>query len=254
MRLTVLGSAASFAGPGEACAGYLVEGAGAKALLDCGNGVLANLQRVADPYTLDAVFVTHHHIDHFADVYALQSMLRYAPDGPKPPMRLLIPDGLLEMMVSVLSERGAHEFAEAFDVTVLEHGRPITLAEMTVTPMLVDHTDPTFALIVDADDARLCYTSDTSAGERAVQAARGANLLLAEATLPEEYAGAAPHLTASEAARLASDAGVGELVLTHIWPTNDREAAASSASEHFGGPVTVATELSVFDVPRKDTT
>lgn len=252
MRLTVLGSAASFAGPGEACAGYLVSGGGATVLLDCGNGVLANLQKVADPYALDAVFVTHHHIDHFADLYAMQSMLRYAPDGPRPPLRLHVPEGLFEAMGLILSERGAHEFAEAFEVEQLRPDVPVELAGMRVVPRLVDHTDPTFALVVEADGARLCYTSDTSLGERALEAARGADLLLAEATLPEQYEGAAPHLTSGQAGRLAREADAGELVLTHIWPTNDRTEAERAARSAFSGTITVAHELDVFEVQRKD--
>lgn len=252
MRLTVLGAAASFAGAGEACAGHLVTGGGACVLLDCGNGVLANLQKVADPYELDAVFITHHHSDHFVDIYAMQSMLRYAPEGPKPPLRLYVPEGLFETMGCILSERGVVEFAEAFEVHAMVTGQPIALADMVVTPALVDHTEPTFALIVEADGARLCYTSDTSMGERAVAAARHADLLLAEATLPEEYAGAAPHLTAREAGRLASEAQVGELVLTHLWPTNDRDETQRIAQEMFSGRTAVARELDVFEIQRKE--
>ena len=59
MRVTVLGSAASHAGPAEACAGHHIEVDGTRILLDCANGVLSNLGKVSDPYTLDAVFITH---------------------------------------------------------------------------------------------------------------------------------------------------------------------------------------------------
>ena len=56
----------------------------------------------------------------------------------------------------------------------------------------------------------------------------GADLLLAEATLPEAYAGAAPHMTASQAGELAREAGARALVLVHVWPTNDRDADGSA--------------------------
>ena len=68
MRVTVLGSCASYPGAGQACAGHLVEGGGARVLLDCGHGVVANLGRALDPTTLDAVIISHAHVDHFADV------------------------------------------------------------------------------------------------------------------------------------------------------------------------------------------
>ena len=111
MRVTVLGSSASYAGPGQACSGYLVEHADVRVLMDCGNGVVANLAAVADPTTLDAVFITHEHPDHFLDIYALAALLRYAPQGPLAPLALWLPPGLFERMGCLLSERGRDELA-----------------------------------------------------------------------------------------------------------------------------------------------
>lgn len=254
MRLTVLGSAASYAGPGQACAGYLIESATTRVVFDFGNGALANLAKVADPESLDAVFITHGHPDHFLDVYALQSLLRYAPEGPAAPLALHVPDGLFERMQLLLSERGAREFAEAFVCRAIEPGEPVVVGDIAVTPVRVPHTDPTFALVAECDGARLVYTADTQAGTAVLTAARGAGLLLAEATLPEAYAGAAPHMTASEAGRLAAEAGARSLVLTHVWPTNDRERMRDAASAEYAGPVSIATELETYDIPSGGTT
>jgi ribonuclease BN (tRNA processing enzyme) len=251
MRLTVLGSSASYAGPGRACAGHYLEAGGARVLFDCGNGTLANLGTIEDPLGLDAVFVTHSHIDHFADVFALHAALRYAPEGPRAPMPLYLPAGLFERMKCLLSDRGAAEFDEAFIPVTLASGEPMVLGGLTVTPVAVEHTDPTFALVAEADDARLVYTSDTRPCGGVYAAAAGADLLLAEATLPEPFAGAAPHMTASQAGELARIAGARSLVLTHVWPTNDRELMAGVASQAFGGPVVVASELDAFDIAPK---
>ncbi len=134
MRLTVLGSSASCAGPGQACAGHYLEAGGARVLFDCGNGVLANLGRIEDPTALDAVFVTHNHPDHYADLYCLQSMLRYAPQGPRAPVPLYVAGELFERMQCLLSERGAHEFAEAFVPVSLADGETIEIGDLRVTP------------------------------------------------------------------------------------------------------------------------
>jgi len=248
MRLTVLGSAASHAAGGQACAGHLVECDGARVLFDCGNGVLANLYRVIDPLTLDAVFVTHNHPDHYVDLYSMQAMLRYAPQGPAESMPLYIATDLYDRMQLLLSARGAEEFREAFALHPLEHGVAVRAGSLEVTPMLVDHTEPTYALVADCGGRRLVYTADTAPGERASAAATGADLLLAEATLPERFAGASPHLTARQAGELARHAGARRLVLSHVWPTNDREAMARDAAEVFSGPVAVASEFDVFEI------
>lgn len=248
MRLTVLGSSASCAGPGQACAGHYLEAGGARVLFDCGNGVLSNLGRIENPTSLDAVFLTHSHPDHFADIYCLQSMVRYAPQGPVAPIPLYVAGSLFERMQCLLSERGAREFAEAFVAMPLVDGEAIHIGDLRVTPFEMVHTTPTFALRADEDGTCLCYTSDTSPGEHVVRAAAGVDLLIAEATLPEEYASAAPHLTAAEAGRLAREAGARALTLVHVWPTNDRHAMARIASEAYGGQVIVAQEFDEFDI------
>ncbi len=255
MWLTVLGSAASSPGPGQACAGYLVEGGHAHVLLDCGNGVLSNLAGVIDPLTLDALLITHGHPDHVVDIYALQALIRYAPEGPVDPLELYLPSGLFERMTCLLSERGAKEFAAAFIAHDLCDGEPVTVGGLTITPHGVDHGTETFAFVVTDGDVKLCYSSDTLPGPRILEAARGCDLLLAEATLPEKYAGVAPHMTAAEAGILARDAEAGALVLTHVWPTNDRAKMLAAAGEVFDGPVSVAREFDTYEVlPASETT
>lgn len=248
MRVTVLGSSASYPGPGQACAGHLVEGGGARVLVDCGHGVLANLGRAIDPLSLDAVIISHAHIDHFADVYALKALLRYAPEGPADPLPLYLPEGLFEQMGCVLSEHARLELRDAFTPRTIDEGATVAFDDLDVVARCVDHIDPTYAIVARSGQAQACYTSDTAFSERVVDAARGSQLLLAEATLPEQYAGAVPHLTARQAGEVAAKAGVSELALVHLWPTHDRAVALADAREAFSGDVTVAREMDVFEV------
>jgi ribonuclease BN (tRNA processing enzyme) len=164
-----------------------------------------------------------------------------------------MPAGLFERMQLLLSERGAAEFREAFEVTEVYDGQTVHIGQMSVTAYAVNHTEPTLSLVAQAEGLRMCYSADTAPGPWIVAAARGADLFLAEATLPEPFAGASPHMTSSEAGTLARDAGAGELVLVHVWPTNDRALMAQIAADAFGGPITVATEFDAFEVTRKGT-
>ena len=65
VQLDVIGSSPAWPNPGGACSGYLVEG---RLLLDCGPGVLAKL-REREPWpTVDAIAITHLHLDHWGDL------------------------------------------------------------------------------------------------------------------------------------------------------------------------------------------
>lgn len=86
MRLTVVGCAGSFAGPQSPASSYLISADdGARTwnvLIDLGNGALGSLQRYLDPIELDAVFLTHLHPDHCADLTGLYVTRKYRPGGP----------------------------------------------------------------------------------------------------------------------------------------------------------------------------
>lgn len=252
MRVTVLGSSASYTGPERACSGHLIEAAGARVLFDCGNGVTANLAQIEEPDTLDAIFISHAHPDHFADLYVIQGALRYAPTGPRPPVPLYLPEGLWDRLCALLSGRGAKDIAEAFVPVSLAAHEPVSVGGLSVTPVPVEHVDPTFALVAQADGVKFAYSSDTAPCDALREAARGADFFLAEATLPEKYADKAPHMTARQAAKIAREASVRALGLTHVWPTNNRSEMARLAGDVFGSTVVVADEFDTFRLKNRD--
>ena len=57
-----------------------------------------------------------------------------------------------------------------------------------------------------------------------------------------------PEIIDPASGEVLPDGATGELVLTHIWPTNDREAMAAEAAAAFGRPVTVAREYDTFEI------
>ena len=248
MQLTVLGSAASFAGAGQACSGYLVESDGTTVMIDCGNGTVANAASVTDVTSLDAVLVSHTHADHFLDIFALQAALRFAPEGPVGSLPAYLPEGLWERMNALLPPSGQKHLGEAFEPHVHVVGEPLRIGALTITAHAVDHDGPSFGFVVETPGARLAYTGDTRLGDAALALAAGCDVLIAECTLPAEYAGLAPHLTGAEAGRLAKDSGAGLLVLTHLWPTADHERMRLDACAEFGGEVVLASELMTIEI------
>lgn len=240
VKLTVLGSHASYAGPGNACSGYLYETETTHLLVDCGNGVLGHLARIMDPLMVDAIVVTHGHPDHFGDLYVFESLLRYAPEGPAGSIPLYAQPGLFEQVSASLCGFGRSQLDKAFSLHNLGAGSPFRVGDIDVMPFAVEHSVPTVGLRISAGGRTIVYSADTSPFPGLVHELRGADLALVDATMPEPFAGRAPHLTARQAGEAAQAAGIPELALVHLWPTNDESASLAEGSSAFGGPVSVA--------------
>ncbi|MGH3495644.1 MAG: MBL fold metallo-hydrolase, partial [Sciscionella sp.] len=82
MQLTVLGCSGSVPGPGLATSGYLLRSADTTVVLELGNGTLAQLAGLVDPFDIDALVFSHLHADHCADFAALAVYRRYHPAPP----------------------------------------------------------------------------------------------------------------------------------------------------------------------------
>ena len=103
--------------------------------------------------------------------------------------------------------------------------------------------------LIESSGGRLVFGADSRPTEQLVEFARGAELLLIEATLPRpERTGERGHLTPREAGEHGRDAGAGRLVLTHISDELDHLWARKEAQDAFRGPVEVAREGAVYEL------
>src|SRR3954462_5103671 len=77
IKITVLGCSGSYAGPGGACSGYLVQGGGVNLWLDAGPGTLANLQEHLELDALNGIVISHSHPDHWVDLLPFHNVVKY---------------------------------------------------------------------------------------------------------------------------------------------------------------------------------
>ena len=101
--------------------------------------------------------------------------------------------------------------------------------------------------VAAADAARsLGYSADTGADWSPEELGAGLGVLLCEATYTREHEGQFRHLSGRQAGRLAAEAGVRKLVVTHRWPSVGADALGAEADEAFGRPVHQAEIGRVF--------
>jgi ribonuclease BN (tRNA processing enzyme) len=264
MRLTVLGCSGSGPGPASPASGYLVVAGGVSVTLDLGNGTFGTLQRHLDPWDLDAAVLSHLHPDHCSDVSPLVVHRRYHPrppfDARERKLPLLAPqeapDRLADLYASSRAERASTDLSDVLAFDVLTDGGVLSVGDVTIGAFRVDHPCEAYALRVEHAGSVLVYSGDTGPSQGLVEAARGADVLLCEATWPHAIPGEGGwsepppgvHLSGRQAGEHAAVAGAKRLLITHVPAWFDGDALLAEAKEVFDGPVELVTPDTSYDV------
>jgi ribonuclease BN (tRNA processing enzyme) len=217
MRLTVIGCSPAWPNAGGAQSGYLVEGDG-RLLLDCGPGVLARLrERDGGWPQVDAVAITHFHLDHWGDLVPWIFGASFGPgrDAPKP--ELWLPPGGTERL------RGYGEqmaflggIDRVFDVHEYDEATPFEAGGFTLVALRLEHySELTYGLRVSNHASTLAYSGDTGPSENLAELARDADVFLCEATLKEPEPAERGHLSEDEAVAAFEASGAKRLVVIH---------------------------------------
>jgi ribonuclease BN (tRNA processing enzyme) len=219
MKLTVIGCSPAWPNPGGAQSGYLVESEGRRVLLDCGAGVLAKLREQEDWPRVDAICITHFHLDHWGDLVPWVWALSFGPASELSPPELWLPPGGRAVLREIGQRLGFPEmFEDAFRVSEYAAGEEIETAGFHVTPKRVLHYDLlAFGFRVSANGKTIAYSGDSGPSDELPELARNADLFICEATLlePNPEGGARGHLAADEAKAAFDASGAKRLVLTH---------------------------------------
>lgn len=250
MRLTIVGCAPAYTlRSGRASSCYLVESEQAAVLLDLGQGSFAALGAYLDPRRLTAVFVSHLHPDHNADLVSLRHYLRYACHPPGE-VALHAPAELRARYDALLGEK---HFLAALPGEDLAPGT-LEVEDLVVHAVPVTHALNSYAFRVSlAGGGRpgLVYSGDCGRAEDLLPMVQDGDTLLCEASWgasPVPPEGEALHLTALDAASVARKRRAARLLLTHVLDEYDPPAALARAREAFPGPVALAEPGMAFDV------
>lgn len=235
MNLTVIGYWGGFPGKGEASSGYLVEKEGFRLLIDCGSAVLSQLQHYIQLEELDAVILSHYHHDHIADIGPLQ----YA--------RFI--GGMLHKTKEVLpiyahqNDEKFHSltYKEATVGRVYDPNETIRIGPFSISFLLTNHPVECYAMRVTDGNHSIVYTADSSYKEDFIPFCKDADLLLCECNLYANQDGMqAGHMNSHDAAKIAKEANVKELCLTHLPHFGNHQQLIEEAKTIYDGKVKLA--------------
>ncbi len=222
----------------------LVQAGSFRLVVDLGLGSLHGLLEAGVPHhRVDAVLLTHLHPDHTTELVPLLFAARYDERPRVRPLRLVGGAGLGQFLEGLGRVYGGWLEPEGYRLEVRElgPGDRVVLGPWEVLAGRAMHMPSSLAYRLEGPELTAAVTGDTGPDPGLASFARGVDLLLAEASLPEGE-GFDRHLTARQAGELAREAGAGRLVLHHLYPSADRDDPGRRAREAFGGEVIVARD------------
>ncbi|MFB6352538.1 MAG: MBL fold metallo-hydrolase [Halobacteriales archaeon] len=237
MQVTFLGTGSAMPNGRRAQTGLLVEADDRSLLVDCGSGVLGNLAATETGYEgLDAVLLTHHHLDHVSDLMALLKARWLAGAGDLP---IAGPGGTAELVDGLF---GVHAYMQdrlATPVTEVDAGE-WSFAGWDLAAMETRHSLP--CLAYRFGDA-FAYSGDSEAFDELAAFADGVDVLAHDCSFPDDV-DVSNHPTPSQLGAALSGHDYGTVYLTHLYPHTDgeHEAMRASLAEHYDGEVRFAAD------------
>ncbi len=235
---------------------FLRQNNGRGILLDVGEGTVGQLLRTlhlrssAELFqSIKAVWLSHPHADHHLGVLRLlhEKMKQLSTDGP---VILIGPTPLFDFLdeYSKLDPSIENSFVKV-DCKDLVHGQPSTFANVlerelgifSIRTVPVAHCAHSYAVVLDGTSfGRVVYSGDCRPSRQLAAAARGADLLIHEATFEDGMEAEAVlkrHSTVGEALNVARDMEARCIVLTHFSQRYPRIPPTSSyEKDSFGSP------------------
>jgi ribonuclease BN (tRNA processing enzyme) len=224
----------------------VVEAGGERLVFDLGSGAVRGMLHAGlDPFAVDRAFFTHFHPDHTVDVVPLLFSIEYgAEEARSRPLHLSGPEPFERFWASVADAWGEWMVGDyLLEISELPHvcPSPLDLPGGSLSWAPAEHRPESIAYRLDGDGGGFVYTGDTEYSESVVELARSAHTMLIECSFPDDSP-VPGHLTPRGVARIASEAGVRRVVLTHVYPAADELDLPAEVGSGYDGEVVVARD------------
>ncbi|MBW1732296.1 MAG: MBL fold metallo-hydrolase [Deltaproteobacteria bacterium] len=249
VRVIILGSGTGLPSSFRGSASIVFHYQGRWFLFDIGPGTLRQLTRIGiDHSRIEAIWVTHFHPDHTADLIHLI----FATKHPKvlehrKAFKLFGPRGVKQFVSDLQKAYGSY-LALPKGVMHIEELHPspqcaTVWEELCFWVAPTQHTLESVAYRMETKaGTSIVYSGDSDFCQELISLSKGADLLILEASFPREEK-VKGHLTPEEAGIIADQAKVKRLVLTHFYPECLKTNIGEACRKYFGGEITIASDF-----------
>ncbi|NPB08970.1 MAG: MBL fold metallo-hydrolase [Thermodesulfobacteria bacterium] len=248
MKVTILGSGTGWPRRERGAPGYLVETAQEKILLDFGPGTIVRLLQVEVSISeIDFIFLSHFHPDHVTDLIPFLFATRYQLGYQRrEPFKIFAGEGFHNFHQALKQAFGHWVEPPTGMMKVLELSTqyPSAFLEppLEIRSAPVVHNPESLAYRLEHQGKSLVYSGDTDYTPNLVELAEEADLLIIECSAPEGRK-VSGHLTPSLAGRIAGEARVKRLVLSHLYPPCDEADLITPCRRYYDGEIIIAEDF-----------
>ncbi|ADU31611.1 MBL fold metallo-hydrolase [Evansella cellulosilytica] len=233
MKMTVVGFWHGYPEAGEATSGYLLEADEYNVLIDCGSGVISNVQKFCNLNDLKAIILSHYHHDHMADI----GVFHYS--------QILTQSKEKKIIYGHTEDEEKFQKLHFQDLVVAKafsEKHVLTLGPFNINFHKTVHPASCYAMRIERNGKIMTYTADTSYQEELADFAKNSDVLIAECSAYEENdVSQFGHMNSRDAGRLAQKAGVKQLLLSHLPHHGDHQQLKNEASKYFDGEILIAS-------------
>ena len=244
MELILLGTGTAVPSLKRSSSAYLLKINNKNILIDCGPGTVRRLLDVGVTYNdIDLILITHLHPDHTADLVPLLFANRYHGRPRVKELPMTGGKGFSAFLSDLDKTFDGALSPQLYKIPVKEVDDESWKWEgIGFFSRPLRHTEISRGYVLERDGKRAAFTGDTGYSSELVELASGVNLLVCECSFPDEM-GVDGHLTPSEAAMAAEEAGVERLVLSHFYPEVEKEPIKEMVKKVFSGEVIIGEDL-----------
>ncbi len=250
LKLYFLGTGSIVPDAQRSCSSILFQTPRENILIDMGAGTLRRMAEYGiDPGKITYVFVTHFHPDHTADLVPFLFQLRNLPLPEDHSLRVWGPRGFLSFVRHLQDAYGRWVQSPTENTRFYElKRRLLDFPGFRLIWGKVVHKNESVGYRFEVNGKTVTFSGDSGYCPELIRLSREADVAVLECSHADNYA-VEGHLTPSLAAKIASEAGVRHLVLTHFYPDALNDETEVVARKYFSGEVTLAKDGLTLEIP-----